>query len=836
MPKNADGCEPLSGVVSGIAKKLGGELLLNEDGVYVLHIHGGEFFYPNEAAAADHLTRMIRTTSDHAEATTTIKSAVAAVEKRTGVTDKETREALDEAAKVPVGNVLEMMTEARKLSSEPGEPLNLDGGEQAPFFSRPHKGIGQSFKGEGIGSTWFTRNHAQLMQHGPVGRWLANAATQYDISRETLANHLHDGMAKGLEVLDKLTTMAAIKDGSAPPEALHMWYNVVQPYIASVKESAEFLGITDEIVPEDGIPTSVGARAEDIPDEMLKSAKQQGIAQSKDELAGIFADQSFEQVRRTLERNGVPHKDQQARIKWLKEQSTGLAGHLNHVHVGEEGRALTSVKQTMTAFNRIAARRLADAAHFGPYGENIEMAKDMLSKDNAFKHHTEMVDAIMDKIRGRVYIPSTRGKEMWNDATRFLLSESGSRHLAQTRIAMMQHGANAVGFYLKDMADDLARGDPNELHRWGVDLRHTSWEIGQFPDDAFEPRTEAETKNFVDWLKREKLPGVLHAGANFSTLGIHTVLNFGRKLAGRMARGGFDSYWDKAMKGDRNTLGLFADVFGIGNSTTAKGREAFVEQLRGMNKSMAKMRFVKRMSDLEGMTFNPKDYPGIANSDMGKRLVKFRVFKWNLHHNIWNQMTSPNYSKAYRMKVAMRYIATTPISAVDPILRHINPASKGNLAKAAIVGASMFGVGAANIDSESAYNAMEKGLKDKTTSSMIYGLMAFATNDGSLGIAGDIAQSINQGNFRDIGNAFVSRNLVDLAPALNLVSAGLTSAHAVLNHNSKEQKRALSELMQDVPLGNTLARATGVRAPTRLRKKPFIEDVVQKGAKAVGLH
>lgn len=825
--KRADGCEPLEGVVGGIAKKLGGELLRNEDGVFVLRMGGTETIFPSEEAAADHLSRVVTAARQNAEAHSTINSAVTAAEKRAGVTDKEMRAALDEAAKFPVEDIPAQMDFAKSLSGEVGEPLQI-GGEQAPAMIR-----GGLMKGNKFGF-YFMRQHAFLMGQGEGGRWLANTSALFDMSRERLENHLNDRMAKALDVLDKLATPESLNDGTAPPEAIKLYYDIVHPAIASAQDAADFLGIGDDIAPRDGrMPSHMGARAEDITPEMLKRAQQMGIAQSADELAGIFHEVDYSHVVQQMQRNGVGAKEQAQAVRWLKTTSTALGNHLSHIR---EGVASNSIKATMLSWNRAAARRLSEAAHFGPHLERLEQAKDLIVRDG-FGHGMHLIDRVMDDIRGRLYLPTSHFEHALNDATRFMLSSSGSRHLSQLKIPIMQHGFDkVVTNAVKELAHGIWTGDIGEMHKLGVTLRHSAWEVGEHPGDMFQPRSDAEVEGLRSWVK-QNFPKALHAGAELSMTGLHTFLNFGRLVAGTMAKNNFEGYWEKALRGDRNMLGLFADVFKVGDVTSEKGRAAFVEQLKGLNKEQARAHFIKTMADLEGLTYNPKDFPGWARSEQGRQTTRFRVFRWGLVHNIWNQMTSPNYTRAHRMRVALRFIASTPLSTIDPILRHVNPVSKGNLVRGGLIlAASAFGVSAANIDSELAYQSWEKLLKDKSTSAAAYALTMFAVNDGALGIAGDLVQGFNMLNPDIINRAILSGNIPALAPGENLFFAGALAAHAAMSGDKKAMRRAYSQLLSDLPLGNSLARIEGARPPTRLPKKQVVKEAFEKGARAVGLH
>jgi hypothetical protein len=109
----------------------------------------------------------------------------------------------------------------------------------------------------------------------------------------------------------------------------------------------------------------------------------------------------------------------------------------------------------------------------------------------------------------------------------------------------------------------------------------------------------------------------------------------GGKLTKRRAEDRFALLWDKALAGDRNTLGMMADVFGFGDPTTAKGRAAFVEQLKRLDRRQSRNHFVWRISDI----------------------------------GIRNQLTSPNYTKACRLRLLSRFLISIMfLIAMDPVL------------------------------------------------------------------------------------------------------------------------------------------------------------------------
>jgi hypothetical protein len=276
-----------------------------------------------------------------------------------------------------------------------------------------------------------------------------------------------------------------------------------------------------------------------------------------------------------------------------------------------------------------------------------------------------------------------------------------------------------------------------------------------------------------------------------------------------------------------------ADVFGFGDPTTAAGRAEFARHLKTMDVSQARDFFIKRMADIEGTTYHAKDYPGFARSDAGKWLVMFRTFRWNVAHNIWNQMTSPNYTLAHRMHVTARFLSTIPtLDAIDPIIRHTKVAGIAGVAGATL------GLGVANIDSKLAYDSFHKAVKEhgSKASSDIYALFQLAINSGATGIMADMLQGWNLMNPDIFGRAVVSGNVPILSDVDNLAMATALAANGAMTGDKHEMKRAYSQALSVMPLGTAASRVMGYRPKEpRVPKKQVLKTAIQKGTRAVGL-
>lgn len=805
-------CIPVSGLAGDLAKSMGGELVKNPDGVYVLKGAGAEERqFPSEAAAYDALRAQIKVHRVNAEMHAKVGEAV--------------QRGLD----FPVSN----WSDISKFAYDMAEASDVTGGgEAAPMMAR--LGIN---KGGPI-SQALTRGQSWLAaaEYNTIGSTnLANGIKREETIGEQLELQGLQRIAPALKSLKQMATVRMLKSGDLPPQAKELWDRVIQPYIDEANEMRDFLGIEKDFVPADGIPAWYGATSKDIEPKLIAAARKKGIlanGEGADELANRLNAPHFGEPPR-----GMAPREWQRHQRWLQKVANSIGGDVQHMNAGKGEGYLNDIEHTMVMWNRLVSRESARAATWGPNNERMMNVVDAIGVENPVRGHA--VKAGIDAMRGKIYrSQQSFGERVGNDVSRFILGSSASRHLSQNKIAIMQHGwgkaAGALGkelFHAPQIADDL-----RDFHALGVTLAQSMHYLDEHPADVALDRTAQEASGAYAAMKKYgDMP--IHLTANAMTKGIHYTLNFDRALAGVMAKNTFDDYFDRAIAGDRNKLAMMADVFGFGDATTASGRAALADHLQhGIDRGVARNYFIKRMADIVGTTYHPSDLPGMARwttesgFNMGKWLVQFRGFRWNVAHNIWNQMLSPNYSRTYRAWVFGRFLTSTgTIGAIDPILRSMKVAGVAGVAAATL------GVGMANIDSKLAYDSFEKAAKNPSTSGDLYAALMLTVNDGSLGIGSDMVQGWNMQNPDIFNRAIISGNIPVIADVGNLAIASALTVHGALTGDKKSLDSAWREALADAPLGNAIAKAAGVRKDPRVTSKQTIRTALQHGARAVGL-
>ena len=811
---HGDGCIPITNNVGRLAGKLGGELLKNRDGTYVLKGAGAkERIFPDEVSAHDALRRQVRAL----DALATGHATIAEIEKHGG--------------DLQVTNWEDLARNAKDLSDA---AERAPGGEQAPFFSRSHKGIGQVFQG-GDASNLATRGHAVLMQLGDTGRVGANAIRQRDVSSEQLVNAGWNELQAAAEPLERWATAEELGNKTAPQEAELLRQKVVEPFLQKAEEMYNFLGkpLPENIFNESGFPRMYAAREEDLPVHLIEKARKRGYVNREDgakELRRLLNDPAFGGPRA-----GESPQATRERIAWLQKHATVIGRDSAHYRIGDQN-YIQSPKAVLQAANRQIAADISEAAFFGPNRERIdegyERVKSERGSDAAEMYRETMKDAL-----GNDYVARTPFERGLTDVQKFALGSSMTRHIAQLKIPIMQFGvgdsAAALGKWLanpQNWAEDF-----REHNAFGVTLKQTQMHFESNPGDRFIERPSAELEGMLRWA-HQNIADPVHILAKITTFPLHMQLNFDRVFAGILAKNNFDHYFEKALAGDRNKLALFADMLGFGDPTTQQGREAMVAELKNMNKAQIRGHFIKRIADTAGTTFHRADLPGLSGralgsggSRWGRYLTTFRTFRWNVHHNIWNQMTSPNYSPSYRARVLLRFLGPgSLLSAVDPFARAVKLTGA-----ASALGA--LGVGVANLDSRIAHDAAEKALKDPTTSNALYGWTMLMVNDGTLGIASDWVQGFNMSNSDIFNRAFISGNIpvLDDAGALAISAAMGVGA---LSGDKKDKEAAWREFLTVAPFSGPIAYGSGVRHQPRVPKKQRIRTILHKGAEEIGLH
>ena len=720
-----DGCIPITNTVGALARKLGGELWQNKNGTVVLKgLGASETAFPDEASALHEIKKRLRAAAMNAEATNRIKEIIA-TKAPLPVTDWE-------------GLYREQMGLSKAADAAPG-------GERPPFFSRPHAGIGQVFKG-GPMSDILTRGHATLMQLGDVGQHSANAVKRYDTASEMLEIAGESHLMPALNAIDAITNMQDIHEGNIPQEAQQLHDKFVKPLIDAVQGALDMMGGNEDVAEPNGHVKWHGVTGDQISNNTMDAGRKAGYIDATATNHDFAAELNKHETPR---RRDESPQQYQARKVWMQTVADGLSRDANHVRSGGYNR---SYKATMLAWNRATARKVARAAVFGPNDERIAQANDRLTAAAAFGDSLDkaaMHDRTMKSVLGDAYVPRSTFDRAMSDLSRFPLSASGSRHLAQTRIALMQVGYRGT---VRSLGKELFhpagwRGALEERSALGITAHQSSHFYDQHPSDAFLERSEDETKSLLNWAGSRGVTKVLGIAAKASTAGLHVFLNFDRRFAHILARNTFDSYWEKGLKGDRDTLAHLADTLGFGDPRTAAGRDAMVEQMRGLDVKQTKNYYMKRRADITGTTFHASDLPGITRLQspsgwpVGKWLTLFKTFKWNIAHNVWNQVTSDNYSLEHRIHVFARLAATTPLSAIDPIIRHAKVSGAVGLA------AGIFGFGAKNTNSEMAYKSFKKALENHEAGSAIYAFTMLMINDATLGVAGDHLQAINADDY-----------------------------------------------------------------------------------------
>jgi len=795
-----DNCIKIGGQLGDLATKMGGKVMKNEDGMIVVQEVGGkEAVFPDEKSAFNFIARTIRIAANNAEIHAKIN------------------EIIDSKGELAIDNLTDLVKFHDDLSRS---ATLLHGGEQP--------GNMQGALGGQTG-LYLTRQQSWMMRQGEGGRYIGNAMHRYNVANEHMEMLGESKLRPAAKLLKTITTPAELKNHTAPPEAQELWDKVIKPHIDEVKDMADFLGVEDDLIPGDGVPTWYGVTENDMDHKVVNEARKQGIIGNNEgakELAQRFNDADFGLRPRTMsQRDWIKAK------KWLASKGTSYAGDANHMRA--DAGYMNDIEATLTGWNRAVSRRLSEAAVFGPNLERLHQALDIMAEENGGKH-IQLAERVARDMLGKIHMPRTEAERTMTDIARFSLASSMSRHISQNKIAIMQHGfvGEAMALGKEVLQPWHWIDDVNELNKYGVFARQTSYDIGEHPSDLFLDRSEDEVKNVRGWLQKSGIKPAAHMTAKATTLGIHAMINFDRMLAGTAAKNLFDNYLTRALKGDRNKLALFADMLGMGDPTTAASRDEFINHLSGMDRTQLKKFFVKRMADTAGTTYYPSDMPGMARQlgPLGKWLTMFRGFRWNVAHNIWNQMFSPNYSKAYRLRVFGRFLgATGLLSPIDAVMRH------AKVAGAVGVGAAALGIGISNIDSEVAYNAYEKALKDPSTASIIYAQFMLAVSDGSLGITSDMMQGFNLANPDIFGRSIISGNIPILANIDNLAMAGALAAHGALSDDEHAKDRAYKEFLEDLPLGDALARAAGVRKPPKVPKTQIVREMLKKGANALDL-
>lgn len=804
-----DGCIPVSGPLGNLAKKLGGELVRNKDGMFVLQgVGADEAVFKDAASAHDFMTRSVRAAALNTE------------------THEKINDLINNGQAIPISNFEEMVKFHDDLSRAASV---LHGGEQPGRVGLLSHKLG----------LFITRQQGWLMRQGEGGRYLANGFHRFNVSREHFEINGEAAIRPAARLLKTITTPAELKNGTAPRAAQELYNKVIKPYIDSVHDMADFLGIGEDLAPRDGsLPTWFGIDARHLDYDTVQTARQMrilGDTEGAAELANRFNLPDFGPQPR-----GMSVRDWNAAKRWLKKKGTAFAGEANHMRTGAG--FLNDIEATLVGWNRAVSRRLAEAAVFGPNLERIHQAMEIMG-NGPFKHNRELAEAVIRDMRGKVYLPRTEVEKVATNVARFSLTSSASRHISQNKITIMQHGfvdtkgdglVRALGKELFNPGD--WKGDVNELRQLGVFMKQAVYEVGEHPGDLFMDVPEKDSQSVLGWLYSNGIEPAIGMTAKASTLGIHIMVNTDRLIAGVAARNLFDSYFERAINGDRNKLALFADMLGTGDPTTEVGRREMGEMLKGLDRQQAKNYFVKRMADTAGTTYHPGDLPGLArvrlhDFDLGRWLTMFRGFRWNVAHNIWNQMFSPNYSLPYRLRVFGRFMAATSfLSPLDVVMRHAKVVGALGVAGAA------FGVGISNIDSETTYKAVHKALKDPSTSRAIYAMTMLMVNDGTLGIAADMVQGFNLNNPYIFDRAIVSGNIPIMDKVGNIAIGASSAINGSLSDDEADKKRALNEFLQLLPLGDALSRAAGTRKPPKVPKHQVIRSMLHKGAREVGLH
>ena len=801
--------------VSDLAERMGGEVWRVPEGIVIRHADGAESPpFPSGAAAMEYMRRHITISRMSADADDVAESAVAHLD------PKSTKYALKlgkKALAVHIENIDAQLALTKQLSKQISA---AGGGEAAPFFIRHTPGAIAQIRASGI-----MRNHAFLMSYGEGGERLANLSDLYSTTYESIENYMVNRVAEVAHFLKRVATTRQIEDGTAAHEALDLFDKVVAPLFDDVLDkNSRTVGIEPK-------PRITGKRymhhaytftKDDIPDDIHAEMRQRGLADTADEAAKVLNDPEHV-IPEPATRDPKTVGDRLAQVAWAQEKAHGIADSIEHARRGNDGYSDDPEYSIMRKV-RADSRRLAEAAVFGPNLGAIDENLQKISGNGGTMRDVIAANKVMNDVRGRINVESSPLLDIGGEAIRLWMSTAGTRHLTQNALTAMKFGNTRLVYEALDMfarapfmfTPGKLGGDFHLAQQQGATLRWSAFELDEHPTDWVRG-TPPELAAANSHLRALHLPEIAHTMGTAGTAMLHVVLNGTRTLAHKTATAAFDSIYERALRGNTDDLACISDL--------VKARVT-PEFLKTADRDALKERFAKSAADTSGITYRPQDMPGYSRSPLGKQLVRFKTFLWGVSHAFANELTNPNYSYKRRALVAVRALMMVPaIGTLDPALRHWMTGESKSLTKKALG----LVIGSGTINSEVAFDAMGRFVKDPRKGTAAYMTLAIAINSALFGVATDALQGINTKNPALIKRSFELSPAI-MSPIATSLIAGSRAGSGVLNSDSREFTAGMRDAISILGPGAVQPeRAFGKRG-VRLQKKMLFRKALQAGS------
>lgn len=444
------------------------------------------------------------------------------------------------------------------------------------------------------------------------------------------------------------------------------------------------------------------------------------------------------------------------------------------------------------------ARAIAQAYVFGPALERIDEGIGRIRAGAAFGGNQEVAyKALVNDMLGNVAstIYDTATKRVFANLTTGLVSGSAPRHVFQSTLMLMRFATTPAELLRTVIAPARAFADyVRNNDRYG--FTHA---IGASLELE---RNEIETTpgKFLSTGSIERGSEKLRSLFLFP---LHVTINVERAFTANVARYQFDHFYEAAMRGDKNALGVLQ-----------KALKANVpaEALKNMDYESLRQTFAHSSAATVGTTFYPGDFPAFTRGGLGW-LWRFRTFLNTMPYNFLQEFSNPNLSPWRKARMAGIVIAALPtIGAIDPRLRH-SVRFIGN-----------------TIDSAVAYDAWERWHKDFTNlGKLVYAEIALGMNTHLLGILSDTLQGVNIHN-EDRMRQLARLDATTAAQALTLLIAGDRIAYGIQQGSSKDVRTGIVETLGTLGgVGQGIERMVSEKKPVRIPKHMVFRKALHAG-------
>ena len=799
---------------SALLSRMGHDLYRTPKGTFIVKLaNGDEYVVPHDEPileAIGRITSMTRASKEFEDSVT--ESTAHLDDTSTTLKHKAGAPAAVPFPKTDISYQLEFNALSRDTMLREGMP----GGTSRPF----------SVRSGWLNPTSYFANQlvtqkVKLTEYGEGGVLLANMlnAVARGVEIQDALKESHHGGA--IDYLKRVTTNRAIENGTAAPHDLDLWKRVVSRDNDEVYGNSIALGIPveDRIANKNYVHHFYNFTEKDIPESILPLAHALGVASSKEELAHVLNDPESAIPEPPPQVAGAPQQeatmgnrqpldvaDRMRRVQWAREQAASMSGALERQRRGNAGYS-DDVAIAQRHYDHSTSVRTVEAAILGANNENLTRAYQMIAKNSAQPWEAvQSVGRIVADARHRLHLPlESKGGEVYGNFLRFWTITAPTRHIFQTAFMWMKFGPVRSTLNSMRAIANVWSEDRKLAGAFGALMRHGARELEDDPHQFLGTANASDLSHYDRIRESLRLPAIAKTVGDAGSLPIHGTLNLLRWVSFENGRYAFDNFFTRAAAGNTDALADLNNAlktrFGTADLANLKARPEMYNAM--------KMQFAKATADFVGTTYRPEDFPQFMRNPFGRQLGRFRTFQWNLVHNVLDETFNEHYSYKRRATAALRLLAAIPVlGAIDPILRH--HASLGT------------------INSEVAYDAIQRFKKDPKLNTFFYSMVTSTLNAGVLGLATDAIQGFNLLNPALTARA-TAFDAVGAAPLADFTLAAARAMRGIATDDPRQFRAAQQNLLAILgPASTPFERVSGKRA-VRLPKKMVIREMFGVG-------